>query len=317
MSKVVVAPLEELVMRRKGSVLVALVVTAAWFWPAGTVDWGPVAAAIAEVAGAGDWRRASLWDDGKAEFSVYETTWRRYGQLYTGRSLLILVKEPWAPDLNVKADTPRADGYDVLKLNHVRDVPTGIYTYNQMASVYFRRDNGALVKIATTSSEACGVSTALMVDGKLETHSYFDGQGDRRQTFPRHALPADGLPALLRDYVHGEVPTTLDVFPLLMMGRFNELAPRTYRVERREVAELSVPAGTFEAVEIVLSRDGDELAYAFENAPPFRMLRFRRGNGTEYRLAKSERIAYWTMHDPGDEAWIPEHLRSSDGRPAP
>ena len=31
------------------------------------------------------------------------------------RALLVLVKEPWAPDLDVKADTPRRDGFDVLK----------------------------------------------------------------------------------------------------------------------------------------------------------------------------------------------------------
>ncbi len=280
------------------------------------------AAALAPAAQRGGspdaaWRHAALWDDGKAEFSAYEVTWRRYGQLYPGRVLLILVKEPWAPDLNVKADTPRPTGFDVLKLNHVRDVATGIYTYHQMGSIYFRRDTAALVKIATTSSEACGVSTALMVEGRLQTHSYFDGQGDRVQPYPALAVPVDGLPALLRDYVRGDVPETLEVFPKLMMGRFASLEPQTYRLSRREGASVDVPAGRFAVVEILLRGDGDEMTYAFEASAPHRLVRYQHANGTEYRLAKSERLAYWGMHDPGDEAWVPEHLRSVSGRPTP
>ena len=84
--------------------------------------------------------------------------WSRYGHRFDGRALLILVKEPWAPNLDVKADRPRGDGFEVMKLNHVRDVATGIYTYHQMASVYTRRDSGALQKIAATSSEQSPVA---------------------------------------------------------------------------------------------------------------------------------------------------------------
>src|SRR5688500_12946391 len=107
---------------------------------AGQVNAEPIAA----VAGDPSWRRSPLWDDGKAEYCAYDVTWARYGHHFDGRALLVLVKEPWAPDLEVKADTPRKDGFDVLKLNHIRDVQTGIYTYHQMASVYTRRDSGAL-----------------------------------------------------------------------------------------------------------------------------------------------------------------------------
>src|SRR6185295_2292031 len=132
----------------------------------GSVSAAPRVARTADPGADPSWRHASLWDDGKAELCAYEVTWARYGHRFDGRALLILVKEPWAPDLDVKADTPRPDSFDVLKLNHVRDVPTGIYTYHQMASVFTRRDSGTLQKIAATSSEACGVSTAEMVGGR-------------------------------------------------------------------------------------------------------------------------------------------------------
>lgn len=263
----------------------------------------------AAAGGEPAWRRAPLWDDGNAEFCAYDVTWARYGHLFDGRALLILVKEPWNPELEVKADTPRPDGFEVLKLNHVRDVPTGIYTYHQMASVYFRRDSGALRKVAATSSEACGVSTADIVRGRLSTRSYFDGQGDRTQPYPAGALPEDGLPAQLRDFVAGDAPAKLEVFPSLLAGRFAELAPATYRVEKRDAGRVSTPGGAFEAVELRLTNGPSTLSYTFEKATPHRLLRFEREDGTRYELARCERIPYWEMHGPGDEAWLPEGVR--------
>ncbi|HEX6863386.1 MAG TPA: hypothetical protein VF414_11250, partial [Thermoanaerobaculia bacterium] len=201
-------------------------------------------------AGDASWRRDGLWDDGKAEFCAYDVRWARYGHHYDGRALLILVKEPWNDKLDVKADDPAASRFDVLKLNHVRDVATGIYTYHQMASVYLRRDTGGLQKLAATSSEACGVSTAEVVRGRLDTRSYFDGQGDRSLEYPSGAIPEDGLPMALRDFVagnEGDIPATLRVFPSLMQSRFPELAAAEWKVEKRAVEE---------GIRIQLNREG-------------------------------------------------------------
>lgn len=263
------------------------------------------AASMASATGrpsAGDaaWRRDRLWDDGKAEFCAYEAVWARYGRTYPGRALLILVKEPWNADLDVKADDAARADFEVLKLNHVRDVPTGIYTYHQMASVYLRRDTGALQKVAATSSEACGISTAEVARGQLETRSYFDGQGDRSMPYPAAALPEDGLPAALRDFVAGPAPATLAVFPSLMQSRFPELEAAVWEVEKKDVQ-----AG----VEIRLTRGRESLAYTFAKESPHRLLRFERQDGTVYSLARCERIPYWEMHDPGGEAWLPESVR--------
>jgi hypothetical protein len=251
------------------------------------------------------WRQDPLWDDGKAELCAYDATWARYGHHYRGRALLILVKEPWNPNLEVKADGPAP--FEVLKLNHVRDVPTGIYTYHQMASVYLRRDSGALQKIAATSSEACGISTAQMARGRLETRSYFDGQGDRSMEYPAGAIPEDGLPAVLRDFVGGAAPATVRVFPSLMQSRFPELAAADWKVEKSGVDDGGDNVDN--GVEIRLTRGDDSLSYTFEREAPHRLLRYRRADGTVYELAKCERIAYWEMHDPGGEAWLPEAVR--------
>jgi hypothetical protein len=292
----------------------------------------PNLSADSPAAGDPAWRRAPLWDDGKAEFCAYEVNWAHYGHVYKGRALLVLVKEPWNPALDVKADHPGRDSFEVLKLNHVRDVATGIYTYHQMASVFWRRDSGALQKLAATSSEACGISFAEMRRGKLQTRNYFDGQADREQRWPTGALPEDGLPAALRTYVTGLLPATLQVFPSLLAGRFADLAPRTYTLERRAVpggaeaahsgaadSGAAGPAGTGEpaaqgagepgAVELRLTSGAAKLTYTFAAQLPHRLLRCEREDGTTYRLAKCERIPYWDMHDPGGEAWLPAPVR--------
>lgn len=254
----------------------------------------------AAVSGDGSWRHDPIWDDGKAEFCAYEAIWARYGHHYPGRALLVLVKEPWNDRLDVKADDPAESPFEVLKLNHVRDVPTGIYTYHQMASVYVRRDSGALQKLAATSSEACGITSSEMVRGKLEARSYFDSQGDRTMDWPEGAVPEDGLPAILRDFVAGEASAKLTVFPSLMQSRFPDLAPAEWLVKKKDKE-----AG----VEIQLVREGASLAYTFDRQPPHRLLRFETGDGTVYKMAKCERLAYWKMHDPGGEAWLPAAVR--------
>jgi|GEM_PF-350943 len=272
----------------------------------------PTIYADSPAAGDPAWRRAPLWDDGKAEFCAYEVSWAHYGHVYTGRALLVLVKEPWSPALEVKADQPGRDSFEVLKLNHVRDVATGIYTYHQMASLFWRRDSGALQKLAATSSEACGISFAEMTRGSLQTHSYFDGQGDRTRRWPPLALPEDGLPASLRTFVTGILPAEVEVFPSLLAGRYGDLAPRTYTLERRLVAGgagAAAAAAAGDAVELRLASGKAKLTYTFEAQLPHRLRRFEREDGTTYRLTKCDRLAYWDMHDPGGEAWLPAAVR--------
>ena len=312
--------------------LIAVLVLAAGVavWVASSDDVLSAAPARSPAAGSGlpegvgdpAWRLDPVWDDGKAELCVYDVEWPRYGEPRRGSAMLVLVKEPWAPDLDVKADRPRADGFEVLKLNHVRDVRTGIYEYHQMASVYLDRRDGSLVKLATTSSEACGITTAEAVDGRLSTRSYFDGQGDRTGPWPG-GLPEDGLPASLRELVRGELPERVEVFPSLLAPRLPPLEPASFRVSRRPAGEVAVPAGRFPGVEIGLTAEpaegaaedggtaggGRELRYVFAADPPHRLLAFTAADGTSYRLAKCERLAYWRLNRPGDEEWLPAGLR--------
>ena len=260
-------------------------------------------------AWASGWRADPLWDDGLAEFSVYEVSFARYARTWPGRATLIVVKEPWNPELDVKADSVRPEGFEVLKLNHIRHVPTGIYAYHQMASVFVRRHDGALRKMATSSTEGCGISTSLFRDGRLELRSYFDGQGDRQVAWPAGALPFDGLALFLRDHVTGEAPTSVSIFPSLLTGKFASAAPEEFELKRQPIEAFETRIGAMPAVRIALVRGDVRHVFVFERSRPHRLLMMEEGSGTRYRIAKSERMAYWNMMKPGAETWYPEDLR--------
>jgi hypothetical protein len=267
--------------------------------------------AAAQPGETGTWRHDALWDDGNAELCAYEVEWPRYGNTNPGRALLVLVKEPWDPVQNVKADAPKPGGFDVMKLNHLRDVPTGVYTYHQLASVFFRRDDAGFVKLASSSAEACGLTTAHKVGaGPLDVQSYFDGAGDRSVPWPTDALPQDALPALLRDWVAASSPPAeLLVFPSLLNSKLGKLEPRRLKLTRRDTGTVEVPGGRFDAVELRLSGDGEWLSYVFARAAPHQLLELQASDGTRYRMARCGRVRYWEMHDPGGEQWLPANVR--------
>ena len=52
------------------------------------------------------------------------------------------------------------------------------------------------------------------------------------------------------------------------------------------------------------------MAYLFAAESPHRLLRLTLSDGSDYRLARCERIPYWQMTRPGGELWLPEAVRS-------
>jgi len=163
-------------------------------------------------------------------------------------------------------------------------------------------------KLATTSSESCGITTSILQEGRLTTHSYFDGQGTRRIDWPDGALPADGLPLMLREYVKGEVPNAIEVFPSLMASRLPSLEPGRWRVSR-ESTSIEVPAGEFEGIRLTLTSSDREASWVFDAESPHPLLFHETSEGTIYRLVKIDRLAYWRMNREGDESWWPAELR--------
>lgn len=130
----------------------------------------------------------NYWYAGKAEVNAYNLEQSRYGEMRTGKAMLIFVTEGFSKSKQVKLDDPAASGNDnvtVLKLNFTKNFVTGIYPYSMMLSAFTpvsRNQFGNTLKISMTSQEWCGHVYSQMNLNKnrydISSYSYFEKEGD-------------------------------------------------------------------------------------------------------------------------------------------
>lgn len=255
----------------------------------------------------------ALWDDGRAEIDAYEASVRRYGLPRKLTAYLIVVKEDFSKKQLVKADPGHdpEDLFPVLKLNHVIDYQTGIYTYHQMASGFFDRLTMDLVKLSLTSNEWCGNTykeyTRRAGGGALHVRTYWDNQAEAT-----HDLPAgddvvfyDALPLWIRSLP--QAPGTAR--PLrLVPGQIDSKGakPLIRSATLRALSEelVIVPAGGFRALHWELLGDGRPESFWTSRDYPYVLVAWDRPDGSGYRLKWTQRLAYWTLNHPGDEKYL-------------
>lgn len=282
--------------------------------PAGAADRtaGPAGRAADPASRA--FAASALWDDGKAEIDAYDASVRRYGELRRLTAYLIVVKEDFSKARLVKADPGHdpADLLPVLKLNHVINYQTGIYSYHQMASAFFDRGTMELVKMSLTSNEWCGNTykeyTRREGGGALHVHTYWDGQSEATYPIPAGAdvVFQDALPLYIRSLPQAPgtarelriVPSQID-----SRGAKPEVRPATLKAAAEE--RLPTPAGEFRALRWEL-RAGDGPPETFWTARdhPYVLVAWDRPDGSGYRLKWTQRLAYWTLNRPGDERYL-------------
>jgi hypothetical protein len=244
--------------------------------------------------------RAPLWNDGNAEVSVYEARDVKYGAPRASRAILIVVAEDLLQDRLVKADrpSPEPETRRVLKLNHVRSIPAGVYAYQQMLSVYAGADRLEPVKLTVTSHEWCGNSFVEWRSDRasLAIRSYFETPGDTDVPLsPDGAVFYDALPLELRGLDFERTGAgTLRVIDTVFTSR--PTAPAV------EAAHLEVTRPRGPGVYRVLLRRGERAdTFEFETAFPHRLVRWDRSDGGSLRLTDSRRFRYWEKNAPGDE----------------
>lgn len=268
-----------------------------------------VADAASPVYDAAFWK---TWGDGFAELSSYDLKYPRYGSSRPGTAVAIFVAETFANSLRVKSDPgvrDKKDEFSVMKLNLVEDFQTGIYDYNLMLQSFVAlesvngRPAGIATKVAWSSQEWCGnlFKEALLDKDavRVESHSYFDGEGDQSQ---RENSPA---PAVLSE-------------DALMLWARGMAWPVMKDGETREVpALLGMQASRFKKGPLqwgkaVLSRtasgdvnvyraklsDGRERVFEVEKAAPFRVLKYTASDGLEAVLVATKRLKYWELNKP-------------------
>jgi hypothetical protein len=276
----------------------------------------------------------SHWQDGKAELDGYRYTVTRYGRSRTGTAVMVFVTEPFSETKRVKVDDPAKnprDTFEALKLNFIRDFQTGIYDYNTMTSLFVRSRDFSPVKISLSSAEWCGHVYEEMLFGPRDVAdrytSYFEDESTERSVQSiKDGIAEEELLVRLRG-LRGEWLGLGErrTFPFLPAAFYRRLTHRplgwsTASIERsRGYTTVAVPAGSFEAsIYTVATGDGREGRFYIERAYPHRVLRWEwravgksPGRGWSPSegldagvLAGSARLAYWRLHEPGDEKYL-------------
>jgi hypothetical protein len=282
------------------------------------VIWTWTTLARAEAAPAAPSRAVladKLWDDGKAEFSIYRGITPRYGQDRATEMRLIVVKEDLLNDTLVKSEAGPLPGKTVeaVKLNVVADFQTGTYTYHQMASVFFDRRTMEVLKEAMSHTESCGITYVRVAPRHghwmHEAHSYWEGEADREVPLDwpagRERLFWDALPVSLRPWVAEGRTLAADVWilPSQISGRspLANTRPVAGRVHVRATETLQVPAGRFAArpIDVVTAAGTDRFWFAKDF--PYPLLKMETSWGRSLALERTLRLDYWRHHMNGDE----------------
>ena len=255
-----------------------------------------------------------LWSDGNAEFSLYSGEYKgRDGTRYPLEARMIVVKEDFDRKLLVKSDrdpSPKVN-FPVLKQNFIVDVPSGMYAIHQMASAFLDARTWKLVKLCTSSTEGCGITTVRVKPGPRtwahSSNSYFDEEGDRDLKLPTFAdaQACDALPLWIRGLdlaQEGDLP--LHLLPSQVGGRVRntEIVPAVVHVAEAE--SLTVSAGKFLARRVEVRYKEAVDVYHYDTTFPFVLVRMEDHRGMTLELKKTLRIDYWNKTKPGDEKFL-------------
>ena len=260
-----------------------------------------------------------MWDDGRAEFSVYSGVTNRYGQDRRTNAHLVVVKEDLLRGSLVKSDAGPLPGKTVtaVKLNFIADFRTGTYTYHQMATTMFERATFDVLKETMSHTEGCGI-TFVRVGPKRgvlvhEAHSYWDGEADRESRIEWPAgehTYADALPVWLRQWVHDGAPSSMELWllPTQISGKSPLASTKPVRatIRRADGGTLRVRAGSFTTRRFTVTTPAGADTYWFDTRFPYVMVRLETAAGRRLELAKTLRLDYWRHHMNGDEKLIGE-----------
>ena len=294
--------------------------------PEGASASGPAASTAARAPEFGDpfWR---FWGDGKGELAGYDLVFPRYGELRKGVAVTIFVTETFSNSLRVKSDPgkhPKSDEFPVMKLNLVRDFPTGIYDYNLMTSAFVAlepvngRPAGSATKVAFSSQEWCGlVFEHLLFDSakaRFVSHSYFDGEADQNRTIavPNDALSLDCLPLWARGFAapaigagESRVVTTIGSLVTTRLAHRPLALGRATLARDSGTRRMRVPAGEFQVERCTATiADGPTWTFWVETAAPHRLVQWESSDGERAQLLGSDRFKYWELHGLGGEKYL-------------
>lgn len=256
----------------------------------------PATAQDGALARAASFGEHPLWDDGKAELSRYAAEEIVEGEKRKFTAWSVIVAEHFDPKAMVKSDEWSAATIPVLKCNWFLNVPTGVYSYQQMASLFLRRTDGLVMKAAFSSQEWCGMTFAEWrrdQDG-MAIHSYWQGEGDQRYELPELAtntLFHEQLPLWIR----GRAPTKVrtEAITLIRKRIGSAKCPPPKLVPAAIWFDGVKEDATGKRIEARLMVDKQVDTFLFAPDFPHALQEWRRDDGTVWKLEKSVRLDYW------------------------
>jgi hypothetical protein len=242
----------------------------------------------------------SYWNDGKAEFDIYDAQIARYGIPRPCEVLHILVREPFDPKQLVKPEGPqRPDTIAVLKLNQIMHVPTGLYVYQQMHSNFWRVDNAQLLKFSLTSSDSCGntFKQARREGDRFayEYHTYWDGMADGKEnvTVPANGYFYDELPWLVRTI---DFAKATGDFEVQLAGTTINSKKDTFAFKPAKISFKS----TERTIDVAVEYAGGTDHFSLDRDFPHLLREWNAADGSRLKMKRSLKAAYWNYNKPGD-----------------
>jgi hypothetical protein len=245
-------------------------------------------------------QNSSYWNGGKAEFDFYDAQIVREGLPRPCEVLHILVREPFDSKQLVKPDdAQRPDSINVIKLNQILHVPTGIYLCQQMHSNFWNIDNGALMKFSLTSNDSCGnaFKEGRKMGGEFtyDFHTYWDGMADGHEnvSIPGNSYFYDELPLRVRtiDFSKPNGEFEIQLAPTTINSKKDNIVFKPAKVSFK-LSERSIDVDVQHACgkdHFVLDRDF-----------PFLLREWNAADGSRLKMKNSLKIDYWNYNKPGD-----------------
>src|SRR5712691_7579197 len=245
-------------------------------------------------------QNSSYWNDGKAEFNIYDAQIVRYGQPRQTEVLHILVREPFDLKQLVKADDWQRPGVvQVLKLNQILHVPTGIYVYQQMHSNFWRADNARLAKFSLTSNDSCGNTYKEARRGgeifAYQWHTYWDGmvEGRGKVRLPPNGFFYDELPLRVRtiDFSKPGGDFEIQLAPTIINSKKDNLVWKPAQVHFES---------TERAIYVTVQHAAGIERFMLDREFPFLLRTWEAADGSCLTLKRSLKVDYWNYHAVGD-----------------
>jgi hypothetical protein len=243
----------------------------------------------------------SYWGDGKAEFNIYEAQIARYGIPRPTEVLHILVREPMDPKQFVKPDNSNQPGaVQVLKLNQILNVPTGLYVYQQMHSNFWRVDDAQLLKFSLTSNDSCGNTyKEARREGAgfvYEYRTYWDGMAAGKDNV---ALPANGffydeLPWLVRTLDFSKAPPSpveIQLAGTSINSKKDSFVFKTARISFKT---------TERQIDVAVEHSGGTDHFILDRDFPNLLRQWNAADGSRLKMKRSLKVAYWNYNKAGD-----------------